>query len=65
MSFVARSLDAISQGVRGAFRQYMPGTDASLKQNVTYVIAKVVTLLAREYCRGSRLTVDCLHPCSR
>lgn len=49
MSYIARSLDAISQGVRGAFRQYMPGTDASLKQNVIYVIAKVQTLLAREY----------------
>lgn len=49
MPYAIRSLDAISQSVRGAFRQYMPGTDATLKQSVTYVIGKVQTLLAREY----------------
>lgn len=49
MSFPVRSLTDISKTVRGAFRQYLPGTDASLKQNVLYVIAKVVTLLGREY----------------
>lgn len=49
MSFAPRSLDAISQAVRGGFRQYLPGTDASLRQSVLYVIAKVMTLLAREY----------------
>lgn len=49
MAYSIRSLDEISKTVRGAFRQYLPGTDASLAQNVLYVIAKAVTLLAREY----------------
>nr|WP_295465185.1 baseplate J/gp47 family protein [Mesorhizobium sp.] len=49
MAYLTRSLDEISKTVRGAFRQYLPGTDASLAQNVLYVIAKAVTLLAREY----------------
>lgn len=49
MSFTTRSLDEISRSVRGAIRQYLPGTDASLRQNVLYVIGKVMTLLAREY----------------
>ncbi len=49
MSFTVRSLTDISQAVRGAIRQYLPGTDASLKQNVLYVIAKVQALLAAEY----------------
>ncbi|MBZ8133217.1 baseplate J/gp47 family protein [Afifella sp. IM 167] len=49
MSYTVRSLAAISQSVRGAFRQYLPGTDATLKQNVLYVTAKVLALLAFEY----------------
>lgn len=49
MSFAVRTLDEISKTVRGAFRQYLPGTDASLKGNVLYVIGKVVALLSREY----------------
>lgn len=49
MAFQTRSLDEISRGVRGALRQYLPGTDASLKQNVLTVIAKVVALFAHEY----------------
>jgi len=49
MAFPTRSLAEISQTVRGAIRQYLPGTDASLKQNVLYVIGKFVTLLAGEY----------------
>ncbi|WP_054308912.1 baseplate J/gp47 family protein [Mesorhizobium sp. 1M-11] len=49
MAFPLRSLDEISRTVRGAFRQYMPGTDASLRINITYVIAKAISLLAREY----------------
>lgn len=49
MAFPIRSLDEISQRVRGAMRQYLPGSDASLKQNTLYVIGKVVTLLAHEY----------------
>lgn len=49
MSFSPKSLDALSQNVRAAFRQYMPGTDAAVAQNTIYVIAKVQALLAREY----------------
>ena len=49
MAFPIRSLGELSQSVRGAIRQYLPGTDASLKQNVLYVIAKVMALLAHEY----------------
>lgn len=49
MAFPTRSLAEISQTVRGAIRQYLPGTDASLKQNVLYVIGKFVALLAGEY----------------
>lgn len=49
MPFSPRSLTTISQSVRGAFRQYLPGTDAAIRQNVNYVLGKVITLLAREY----------------
>lgn len=49
MAFPIRSLDEISASVRGATRQYLPGTDASLKQNVLRVIGKVQALLAHEY----------------
>ncbi|QKV20234.1 baseplate J/gp47 family protein [Oricola thermophila] len=49
MAYQIRSLDEIAASLRGAFRQYLPGTDASLKQNVLSVIAKVVALLGYEY----------------
>jgi len=49
MAFPIRSLDEVSASVRGAMRQYLPGTDASLKQNVLRVIGKVQALLAHEY----------------
>mgnify|MGYP003114452691 CR=1 FL=1 len=49
MAFPIRSLDEISASVRGAMRQYLPGTDASLKQNALRVIGKVQALLAHEY----------------
>jgi uncharacterized phage protein gp47/JayE len=49
MGYSVRALATISQSVRGAIRQYLPGTDASLKQNVLTVIGKVVSLLAYEY----------------
>jgi len=49
MAYPIRSLDEISRSVRGAIRQYLPGTDASLKQNALAVIGKVVALLAHEY----------------
>ena len=49
MAYLPRSLDAISQSVRGLYRQYMPGTDASLKENVTHVLGKVQALMGRDY----------------
>lgn len=49
MPFSPRGLTTISQSVRGAFRQYLPGTDAAIRQNVNYVLGKVIALLAREY----------------
>lgn len=49
MPFRPRDLTAISQSVRGSFRQYLPGTDATIRQNVNYVLGKVIALLAREY----------------
>lgn len=49
MAFGIRSLDEVSKSVRGAFRQYLTGSDASLLQNLVYVIGKVVALLARAY----------------
>lgn len=49
MAFTIRSLHEISRAARGAFRQYLKGTDASLKQNVLYATAKAVALLAEQY----------------
>lgn len=49
MAYAVRSLADISKAVRGAIRQYLPGTDASLKENVLTVLAKTVALLAHEY----------------
>lgn len=45
MPYQPRDLTTISRQVRGAFRQYLPGTDAGIKGNVLYVIAKVIALL--------------------
>lgn len=49
MAYNPRSLTELSTSIRGAFRQYLPGTDATIRQNVLYVIAKVLALLAREF----------------
>lgn len=49
MAYRTRSLNELGASVRGMFRQYLPGTDASLRQNFTAVCAKVLALLAREY----------------
>ncbi|BDA84961.1 tail protein [Aureimonas sp. SA4125] len=49
MAYQTRTLAEISTSIRGAFRQYLRGTDASIRQNVLYVIAKVLALLSREY----------------
>ena len=49
MPWQIRSLAEASQRVRGAFRQYMPGTDASLKNNFVTVTAKVLAALSHEF----------------
>ena len=49
MALNTRSLDEIGAAVRGAFRQFLPGTDATLRQAFVWVAGKVVALLAREY----------------
>ncbi len=49
MGFNLRALNEISASVRGAFRQYLPGTDATLLQNFVGVVGKVLALLSREY----------------
>ncbi len=49
MGFNLRTLNEISASVRGAFRQYLPGTDATLLQNFVGVTGKVLSLLSREF----------------
>lgn len=49
MAYKTRSLDEIGASVRGAIRQYLPGTDATLKQAFVWVAGKVMALLSREF----------------
>ncbi|CAD7036323.1 Baseplate J family protein [Pseudorhizobium halotolerans] len=49
MAWQIRSLAEASQRVRGAFRQYMPGTDAALKNNFVTVTGKVLAALSHEF----------------
>lgn len=42
--FAARTLDAISRGVRGDLRRELPGSDAMIWPNTLAVIAKVVSM---------------------
>jgi uncharacterized phage protein gp47/JayE len=49
MAYKTRSLNDLGASVRGMFRQYLPGTDATLRQNFVAVCAKVLALLSREY----------------
>ncbi|OLP56832.1 hypothetical protein BJF92_12230 [Rhizobium rhizosphaerae] len=49
MAWIIRSPAEISGRLRGAFRQYLPGTDTALKNNVLTVIVKVLALLAHEF----------------
>jgi uncharacterized phage protein gp47/JayE len=44
MGFVARSLDTISQAIRGDLRREMPGTDAAIWPNTLAVFSKVVAM---------------------
>ena len=49
MAFEARSPSELAAKVRGAIRQYLPGTDATLWQNVLNVLAKALGLFAHEF----------------
>ncbi|NEJ46614.1 baseplate J/gp47 family protein [Rhizobium leguminosarum] len=49
MAWAIRSLPEASARVRGAFRQYLPGTDTALWNNFVTVTAKVVAALAHEF----------------
>ncbi|OWV94275.1 hypothetical protein ATY81_12550 [Rhizobium sp. R72] len=49
MAWQIRSLSDASARVRGAFRQYMPGTDSALANNFVTVTAKVLAGMAHEF----------------
>lgn len=49
MVWQIRSLGDASARVRGAFRQYMPGTDSALSNNFVTVTAKVLAALSHEF----------------
>ena len=49
MAWTIRSLDELSSRVRGAFRQYLPGTDTALKNNFVTIVAKVLAGLGHEF----------------
>lgn len=48
MAWTIRSLDELSSRARGYFRQYLPGTDTSLKNNFVTVVVKVLAGLGHE-----------------
>lgn len=49
MAFEARSPSELATKARGAIRQYLPGTDATLWQSVLNVLAKALGLFAHEF----------------
>lgn len=49
MAWNIRSLGEASAAVRGAFRQYMPGTDTALKNNFVTITGKVLAALSYEF----------------
>jgi len=49
MAWNIRSLAEASARIRGAFRQYLPGTDTALPNNVVTIIGKVIAGLAHEF----------------
>lgn len=56
MAFEARSPSELATKARGAIRQYLPGTDATLWQSVLNVLAKALGLFAHEFeLRQSRM----------
>jgi uncharacterized phage protein gp47/JayE len=48
MAYQSRSIAELSGKVRAAFRRELPGTDATIAQNVLYVFAKVLAILMKE-----------------
>ncbi|NTI27677.1 baseplate J/gp47 family protein [Rhizobium rhizogenes] len=49
MAWTIRSLAEASARVRGAFRQYLPGTDSALPNNFVTITGKVIAALAHEF----------------
>lgn len=49
MAWTIRSLADASARVRGAFRQYLPGTDTALPNNFVTVVTKVIGALSHEF----------------
>jgi uncharacterized phage protein gp47/JayE len=49
MAWAIRSLTDASARVRGAFRQYLPGTDSALANNFVTVTGKVLAAMAHEF----------------
>lgn len=49
MVWPVRSLSDISARARGAFREWLPGTDTGLKNNFVTVVTKVMAALAHEF----------------
>lgn len=49
MAWTVRSLADISKRVRGAYREYLPGTDSALANNFVTVTAKVLAALSHEF----------------
>lgn len=49
MAWNIRSLAEASARIRGAFRQYLPGTDSALPNNSVTIVGKVVAALAHEF----------------
>ncbi|QRM55155.1 baseplate J/gp47 family protein [Sinorhizobium sp. BG8] len=49
MAWTVRSLADISVRVRGAFREYLPGTDSALATNFVTVTGKVLAALSHEF----------------
>ncbi len=49
MSWNIRSLADAASRIRGAFRQYLPGTDSALPNNFVTIVGKVMAGLAHEF----------------
>jgi uncharacterized phage protein gp47/JayE len=49
MAWQVRTLVEISQRVRGAFREWLPGTDTGLRNNFLTVVTKVMAAIGHEF----------------